>query len=981
MGNELGVSQSVGSSKDRKLLDCGTTYYVSNLIYLAAKGFVVTKGDTLTIRVINGAPTLNGNPLPEGWPAQKKTVERELGGEKKVDKDNTVKGSKRLLNALDEKRTGSKYDIKSIVTALKGKIIDISADIETFAVGADDPDAILGRLIEKYNLDKAQFTVENAKAFGELKALNIKPDVTLQTIQDNIAYKALTASPSTIEPSQLSKENSFIFESAKKVVERLTAPSPQPGPTPVPAQAAPAPASAATTTAVSTLALAPGSAPAGQTAPGAPAQAPAQKLSPYQPMTIKTWWNVLRSWGCDIAEGEENKDFDGDKDVDVHDLEAYLKKEKGIEVDFEDKLQFKEAQEIAKAYDREIKKVGFDYIDAGGRAQNVSLVTKVVDPSKTDGGISLEEYQAFMRESVADIAQGVGKEKEVITQFLDADKFEIVDKDKAAGMFWNKYSSGNESMTYEAFMSHVADKLKPMVNAILLKILGVEKLEANTTVAKAQAGNLFVTLSFLGQLEKPKELFDIGGEFDYKNLIKETEADKFLAAFTSGTKDAMKAEKKEGEKAGEKGNVGEGESKTDEDPSGLGLTPLEMTALRQSQRKGASAFREKLEELSAKNPTNIMLKEMLVDEYNKSENYEKSVNLLLELNKTEPTPDRKKLLIGVIQKYIAKATGQAEVNVETIRKIEAGLNDLGAIDDVEAAANRTQLVLSLAKLKKKLKTPPADIQKFIDDNMAPIYASKVWDGNEGQKGAIALEIARAKSGLFIDRKEEEKTYSIGQGLKVDKEIEIMLKSWHEEMEIKTASGNKKVTLSAQLNAARRTEIFEKLDSGVTALSRDDVNDLFILYLLFTTKETEMRAKYGENTKGFNADKKTTGDAYKKCFASDGKTQKTKAKAGPAAPAGGKKATGSAPAAAGTAKTSGSGETINLPYGKVTITVTKGSEYVKAAGNGNTMNLAKKVNNSWSWQNENFRFTNVGIPADKIAEAKSKINAQLGLGIK
>ncbi|MBI5701559.1 hypothetical protein HZC34_06965 [Candidatus Saganbacteria bacterium] len=280
--------------------------------------------------------------------------------------------------------------------------------------------------------------------------------------------------------------------------------------------------------------IAPGPASADTTTkPAAPKPAADIPAKPYTAPEANTWRDALKLLGIKIVNDDVNKDGQ----INDADLDKQFEKD-GINVTVADGLKWDEVQALAKKYGVTITRVAFNFISVGGAAGSVNTAT---GGASGDELVTKEDIQKFLKDVIGKIA--VGDEDAVklaISRYVSAEKMKLVDEAQAVKMFSDKYITTGNTISYQNLKLHASDKLKAVVDAVLTKVIG-RTLQDTDEITKEQLGKLFVTLSFLGQIDSPEKVFSPASGIP---KINKEGAQNFLAWFTGGTKDPVKAEEK-----------------------------------------------------------------------------------------------------------------------------------------------------------------------------------------------------------------------------------------------------------------------------------------------------------------------------------------------------------------------------------------------------------------------------------------------------
>ena len=243
----------------------------------------------------------------------------------------------------------------------------------------------------------------------------------------------------------------------------------------------------------------------------------------------------IDSWAQFVSHaGGKVVDINKDGTSDDSDIIAALK-ETGVTFDPENGLTYEAAKALAEIYGFSITRAAFELLSLGGSTYAIK--------GGGDDTITLADLTKFVEDVLGGIATGTSRKEEVFLEYLKANQFKIVNAKEAVKTFSDKYYSGSTPITVGTLLSHT--KMTDITKRIICNILGIDNigdLKDTVELTTAQLEVLFLTLGFLGSLDKPGEFYSPAKDIprlESENLT----TTNFLAWFTKGTDKAVESEK------------------------------------------------------------------------------------------------------------------------------------------------------------------------------------------------------------------------------------------------------------------------------------------------------------------------------------------------------------------------------------------------------------------------------------------------------
>lgn len=379
-----------------------------------------------------------------------------------------------------------------------------------------------------------------------------------------------------------------------------------------------------------------------------PQRAAADPSIPVIARPITTWTEALRFLGIKTI---ELTDLNNDGKTDDADLDRFLEAQ-GVDAKVSDGLTWEELNALSQKYNLSITRNAYNVVSRGG---SVASVDAVSGNASGDDLVTLSDIEDFKNNVIKGLVSSLGDSntEAVIRQQLSSSRFVIIKKGEAARRFVDQYAARSSTVTYTTLTAHTNTQLKSVMEGVVRKVLNIEgEIPPDTVITREQLGEIFMAMSFLGQIRNPENVFSIAK--DIPKLDKPS-TDSFLAWFTKGTTGAFEAAESAWRVGEEEGGEEAGR-----------LNQEDMQTLRQIQIgmfSGTSAEKiQKLEEMKQKDPNNLLVRELLCQVYIETEGFEnasKALENALFLREKDPGKvDYKKLVVQAVQTFAARSAGQ-----------------------------------------------------------------------------------------------------------------------------------------------------------------------------------------------------------------------------------------------------------------------------------------------------------------------------------
>ncbi|HTY13018.1 MAG TPA: tetratricopeptide repeat protein [Candidatus Omnitrophota bacterium] len=459
-----------------------------------------------------------------------------------------------------------------------------------------------------------------------------------------------------------------------------------------------------------------------------------EQASPPKPFEVNNAYEALRLLGINIDAKEVDENHDGT--VSDEELNKYLRA-KGVKIDVTDGFQWEEVDALAKKYGVTITKAYFDTLSTGGTS---------VDGDNT---VTVEDAAKFNKRVIQRLSQGTGKPEELIKKYMATESFKMMDAGQAVSEFSGRfgkdtalYGAGGQVSVSTLVSAYVRPELQDAACIVLSNILGkpVKKddiAKNELKLAPDQLTTFFLTMYVLGKSDKPGELL-VPSAASLPKLEKESPLG-FLEWLTTGTKNKVDAPKEE-KKAGETGRSSD-DSKT--------ITPEEAQKLQTLLKSGNTAKTiDYLEELEKKYPENILIKEMLAEQYSKKGEAQKALEKISYVYEKDPTPDRKKTLAKCAIDWYQQVNGKT-LTAEQKALATKTLGTLKAMADAETdkalQAQFKLLVSAYSELKEDPLPGQIDFQAAITKDGAKLSDVKTAYDKFAETLAAGIVEERAKA--------------------------------------------------------------------------------------------------------------------------------------------------------------------------------------------------------------------------------------------
>jgi len=528
---------------------------------------------------------------------------------------------------------------------------------------------------------------------------------------------------------------------------------------------------------------------------------------------ITTWREALRFLGIKTI---DISDLNNDGNVDDADLDRFLEAQ-GVDAKVSDGLTWEELNSLSQKYGISVTRNAYNVISRGG---SVASVDAVSGNASGDDLVTLSDIEDFKNNVIKGLVSSLGdaNTEAVIRQQLSSSRFVIIKKGEAARRFVDQYAARSSTVTYTTLTEHTNTQLKSVMEGVVRKVLNIEgEIPPDTVITREQLGEIFMAMSFLGQIRNPENVFSIAK--DIPKLDKPS-TDSFLAWFTRGTTGAFEAAES-AERADRPGETAGGEA----------------------WKKRLDEIQEGLAAAEARGDTNKML-----------ELYLEAMNIYKD-NKPEHWEEQSLRLLPHILKLKRNID---EINPQNLQKLYDLMNFVldnerlyGDMSTTTMVKSRFEAVLFVAEIMKKQGKSATEIQEYMDSKLASVWTAEgLFTGQNRQDFArMSLQSAKFKTELFVTDGTGGKKV-LGEGLNISRELTVMVSCWDVEME--GAQGGQSIKFGVFIRSSNLR-------------SNPEPSDVVILRALLREKETDIKPLIEKDSLNYDQIRSTNEEKYNAIF--------------------------------------------------------------------------------------------------------------------